>query len=111
MNLKDQPEDEETPGPPSKGAIDRMAGVVAQLRRDERLSDCLITQPHALFVALWRTMATPNGRGAQQLCVLFAPAALWDRARDLLLPFADRFAEATRCLCWWVAPGRRSTKH
>jgi HD-GYP domain-containing protein (c-di-GMP phosphodiesterase class II) len=93
LNLKDQPEDEETPGPPSKGAIDRMAGVVAQLRRDERLSDCLITQPHALFVALWRTMAAPNGRGAQQLCVLFAPAALWDRARDLLLPFADRFAD------------------
>ena len=96
MSLTDQePKDEETAGVASKpkSTIDRMAAIAARLRRDERLADCHVTQPHALFVTLWRTAAAPNGRGAQQLCVLFAPAALWDCARDLLSPFADRFAD------------------
>jgi HD-GYP domain-containing protein (c-di-GMP phosphodiesterase class II) len=75
--------------------MDRVAEL---LRRDARLAADAVTRPHELLVTAWRTMAAPNGRAQERLCVVFAPAALWDKARELLTPFTDRFAEGEALL-------------
>jgi HD-GYP domain-containing protein (c-di-GMP phosphodiesterase class II) len=67
--------------------------VHEQLQRDPRLANDLVTRPHALLVVVWRTLVTSSGRARERLCVVFAPAELWDRARELLAPLSDRFAE------------------
>jgi HD-GYP domain-containing protein (c-di-GMP phosphodiesterase class II) len=69
-----------------------MDHVQELLERDTRLAADSVTRPHELLVTAWRTLVSPNGRAREQLCVVFAPAALWDRARELLQPFADRVA-------------------
>ncbi|HTQ49046.1 MAG TPA: HD domain-containing phosphohydrolase [Polyangiaceae bacterium] len=71
------------------GAMDHVQEL---LERDTRLAADSVTRPHELLVTAWRTLVSPNGRAREQLCVVFAPAALWDRARELLQPFADRVA-------------------
>jgi HD-GYP domain-containing protein (c-di-GMP phosphodiesterase class II) len=75
--------------------MDRIADL---LRRDARLTADAITRPHELLVTAWRTQVAPNGRAQERLCVVFAPAALWDRARELLAPFADRLADGEALL-------------
>jgi HD-GYP domain-containing protein (c-di-GMP phosphodiesterase class II) len=70
-----------------------MDRVAALLRRDARLASDEVTRPHAALAVVWRTLATPNGRARERLCVVFAPAAVWQRARDVLAPFAPRLAE------------------
>ena len=73
-------------------AVDRPARTDrADLRRaeaDPRLADETVTRPHPLLAMLAR----------EELVVVFAPAAVWDRGRELLEPFAPRFAEATALL-------------
>jgi HD-GYP domain-containing protein (c-di-GMP phosphodiesterase class II) len=69
-----------------------MARIAELLQGDVRWSDDLVTRPHELLVTAWRRLTAPSGRARVMLCVVFAPAALWDRARELLLPFADRLA-------------------
>ncbi len=68
------------------------------LQRDPRLATDSVTRPHELLVVVWRTLVSNSGRARERLCVVFAPAALWDRARELLAPFADRFAEGQALL-------------
>lgn len=68
------------------------------LQRDPRLTADAVTRPHELLVVVWRTLVSNTGRRRERLCVVFAPAALWDRARELLAPFADRFAEGQALL-------------
>ena len=75
--------------------MDRVADL---LQHDPRLSSDAVMRPHELLVTAWRTLPAPNGRAQEKLCVVFAPAALWDRARELLAPFADRFAEGEALL-------------
>ncbi|HEX3344291.1 MAG TPA: hypothetical protein VHS09_06945, partial [Polyangiaceae bacterium] len=75
--------------------MDRVADL---LQRDARLAGDAVTRPHELLVTAWRTMSAPNGRAQEKLCVVFAPAALWDRARELLAPFTERFAEGEALL-------------
>ena len=82
--------------------MDRVAEL---LQRDARLAGDAVTRPHELLVTAWRTLAAPNGRAQEKLCVVFAPAALWDRSRELLSPFADRFAQGEALL---VLVGRPS---
>jgi HD-GYP domain-containing protein (c-di-GMP phosphodiesterase class II) len=72
--------------------------VTELLRRDPRLAGDVITRPHALVTVLWRTLSTPNSRSQDHLAVVFAPARLWDRARDLLTPFTQRLAEGEALL-------------
>ncbi len=79
-------------------AVERMDGVTELLRRDPRLTGDVITRPHALLTVVWRTLSTPNGRTQDRLAVVLAPASLWDRARDLLVPFAQRFADGEALL-------------
>jgi len=69
-----------------------MDHVQELLERDTRLAADSVTRPHELLVTAWRTLVSPNGRAREQLCIVFAPAALWDRSRELLQPFADRIA-------------------
>lgn len=71
------------------GAMDHVQEL---LERDTRLAGDSVTRPHQLLVTAWRTLVSPNGRAREQLCVVFAPGALWDRARELMQPFADRIA-------------------
>jgi HD-GYP domain-containing protein (c-di-GMP phosphodiesterase class II) len=68
------------------------------LQRDPRLSADAVTRPHELLVVVWRTLVSTSGRPRERLCVVFAPAPLWDGARELLAPFADRFAAAQALL-------------
>jgi HD-GYP domain-containing protein (c-di-GMP phosphodiesterase class II) len=75
--------------------MDRVAEL---LQRDARLAADAVTRPHELLVTAWRTLAAPNGRAQEKLCVVFAPAALWDKSRELLSPFTDRFAEGAALL-------------
>jgi HD-GYP domain-containing protein (c-di-GMP phosphodiesterase class II) len=73
-------------------AMDRVEEL---LRGDSRLATDEVGRPHALLVVAWRTIAAPSGRASERLAVVLAPAALWDRARDLLTPFTSRLAEGT----------------
>jgi HD-GYP domain-containing protein (c-di-GMP phosphodiesterase class II) len=76
-------------------AMDRVAELLA---RDARLAADTVTRPHALMVTAWRTLSAPNGRAQERLCVVFAPAAVWDRARELLSPFASKLADGDALL-------------
>jgi HD-GYP domain-containing protein (c-di-GMP phosphodiesterase class II) len=71
--------------------IDR---VEAFLERDERLA-ARITRPHPLLVAAWRDIEASAGRAKDHLAVIFAPAIVWERERELLSPLALRLAEST----------------
>jgi HD-GYP domain-containing protein (c-di-GMP phosphodiesterase class II) len=76
------------------------------LRRESRLGADEVTRPHAALVTVWRTLTAPSGRAQERLCVVFAPAALWDRAREILAAFAERFADGEALL---VLVGRPSS--
>ncbi len=62
--------------------------IFAALKTDPRLAGETITRPHPLLAMLAR----------EEYVVVVAPAAVWDRGRELLKPFASRFAEATALL-------------
>jgi HD-GYP domain-containing protein (c-di-GMP phosphodiesterase class II) len=83
-------------------AVDRVEEL---LQRDTRLSGDAITRPHALLIVLWRTPVAPNGKTQERIGVVFAPAALWEGARDLLAPFAERLAEGAALLVIVGKPG------
>jgi HD-GYP domain-containing protein (c-di-GMP phosphodiesterase class II) len=89
------------PGPADRGggpvdAMDRVERLVAE---DERLG-VTVTRPHALLVVAWRQLAAPIGRShaTERTGVVFVPAQVWDHARDLLLPLAERVAAGTALL-------------
>jgi HD-GYP domain-containing protein (c-di-GMP phosphodiesterase class II) len=60
----------------------------AALKTDPRLAGETVTRPHPLLAMLAR----------EEYVVVVAPAAIWDYGRELLKPFAPRFAEATALL-------------
>jgi len=78
----------EAEGPLSMGPRGPIEPIFAALKTDPRLSGEMITRPHPLLTMLAR----------EEYVVVIAPAAVWDRARELLLPFAPRFTEATALL-------------
>jgi HD-GYP domain-containing protein (c-di-GMP phosphodiesterase class II) len=88
----------EVPPAPGGGAVETIDRVYDLLQSDTRFAADVVLRPHALLVVVWRTVAAPSGRAQAQLGVVFAPAAVWDRARDLLSPFADRLADGTALL-------------
>jgi len=93
---------EQSHGPPVESAggvvVAAMDRIQEILERDARLAGDVARRPHAALVTLWRTIVAPSGRTQERLCIVFAPAAVWDRARDLLAPFADRMAEGLALL-------------
>jgi HD-GYP domain-containing protein (c-di-GMP phosphodiesterase class II) len=60
----------------------------AALKTDPRLAGETITRPHPLLAMLAR----------EEYVVVVASAAIWDYGREILKPFAPRFAEATALL-------------
>jgi len=68
--------------------VGRMTRLAEQLAGDPRLASEIVSRPHPLLVAVTR----------DELMVVVAPAAVWDRGRELLKPFAARFADATAML-------------
>lgn len=67
------------PPPAVRDAMDKIEG---RLSTDVRFTSEIVTRPHPLLVFVVR----------EELGVLFAPAIVWDRGRDLLKPYAARFA-------------------
>ncbi|HEX7601507.1 MAG TPA: hypothetical protein VF316_07880, partial [Polyangiaceae bacterium] len=70
----------------SKGenaALDVLGRLANALVADPRFAADVVTRPHPLLVNV--------ARG--ELVVLVAPAAVWDAGRELLLPYAARFAD------------------
>lgn len=68
--------------------VSKMNRLAEQLGHDTRLVHETVSRPHPLLVAVTR----------DDLMVVLAPAAVWDRGRELLKPFAARFAESTAML-------------
>lgn len=68
--------------------VTKMGAIVADLAREPRLGGDVVTRPHPLLAAVNR----------EKLMVVVAPAAVWERGRDLLKPFARRFADSTALL-------------
>jgi HD-GYP domain-containing protein (c-di-GMP phosphodiesterase class II) len=75
-------------GPLSIGPRGPIEPIYAALKLDARLAGEVITRPHPLLAMLTR----------EDYAIVVAPAAVWDHARELLKPFAARFAEATALL-------------
>jgi HD-GYP domain-containing protein (c-di-GMP phosphodiesterase class II) len=73
---------------PTPPLVAKMNRVADQLATDPRLVHETVSRPHPLLVAVTR----------DDLMVILAPAAVWDRGRELLKPFAARFAESTAML-------------
>jgi HD-GYP domain-containing protein (c-di-GMP phosphodiesterase class II) len=65
-----------------------MAELFAALTRDPRLVVEIVTRPHPLLVTVTR----------DELAVVFAPAAVWSRGRELLKPFTERLANGSAML-------------
>jgi len=65
-----------------------MSDVEAVLSVDPRVANALVTRPHPLLVMVVR----------EELSVVFAPAAVWDGAKEILAPHAARFAESQSAL-------------
>ena len=68
--------------------VAKMTKLFGELSRDTRLEHEKVTRPHPLLIAATR----------DDLMVVLAPSAVWDRGRELLKPFAARFADATAML-------------
>ena len=62
-----------------------IANLLARLRADARLAGRRIVRPHPLLITIEK-----EGR-----FVVLAPAAAWDRGREVLRPFAERLADGT----------------
>jgi len=75
--------------------VEVMDRVEELLHADPRLAGDAVSRPHPLLVLAWRVLSAPARAAPERLCVVFAPAAVWDRARDLLSPFAAALADGT----------------
>jgi HD-GYP domain-containing protein (c-di-GMP phosphodiesterase class II) len=77
-----------TSGDTTPPLVAKMNRFADQLAKDARLVHETVSRPHPLLVAVTR----------DDLIVILAPAAVWDRGRELLKPFAARFADSTAML-------------
>jgi HD-GYP domain-containing protein (c-di-GMP phosphodiesterase class II) len=75
-------------GPLSMSPRGPIEPIFAALKTDPRLAGETVTRPHPLLAMLTR----------EEYVVVVATAAVWDRGRELLKPFAPRFADATALL-------------
>src|SRR5258706_10836651 len=67
------------------GALARIADAIAA---DPRMAADRVTRPHPLLLMLTR----------DAMAIVVAPACVWDAGRELLKPFAARFAESSALL-------------
>lgn len=68
--------------------VAKMSRLYEQLVHDTRLVNETVTRLHPLLIGVTR----------DDLLVVVAPAAVWDKGRELLKPFAPRFADSTAML-------------
>jgi HD-GYP domain-containing protein (c-di-GMP phosphodiesterase class II) len=68
--------------------VAKVSRLFEQLAHDTRLVNETVTRLHPLLIGVTR----------EDLLVVVAPAAVWDRGRELLKPFASRFADSTAML-------------
>ncbi len=69
-------------------ALSRVARLAEAIGQDARMATDRLTRPHPALLVLARDAAS----------VVLAPAVVWDVARELLKPFAARFAESSALL-------------
>jgi HD-GYP domain-containing protein (c-di-GMP phosphodiesterase class II) len=70
-----------------------LSTVVAQLRADGRLARAVVTRPHPLIVLVQ----------SDERVVVLAPAAVWERGREVLRPFLVKLAAGEAS---WIMLGR-----
>lgn len=64
--------------------VEKMTKLFGELKDDDRING-VVTRPHPLLLAASR----------DELMVVVAPSDVWEKGRDLLKPFAKRFADST----------------
>lgn len=77
-----------TNGGAGSSVVQQLTRLGDALGHDPRLGNEIVTRPHPLLLAVTR----------DDLMVVLAPAIVWDRGRELLKPFAARFADSTAML-------------
>ena len=79
-------------------ARDPLAGVMDTMKGDSRLAGEIVFRPHPLLVVV---------RDKTRMVVI-APAAAWERGREILRPFARHFGLALAALVLVGQPSKRS---
>ena len=67
---------------------DAMAHLATGLAMDARLANDKVTRPHPLLACVRR----------ERMFVVLAPAAVWERGRSVLRPFAAQLTDSTAAL-------------
>ncbi len=78
-----------------------MSAAEATLAQETRLVGARATRPHPLLVMCAK----------EELAVVLAPSAVWDRGRELLRPFTARFAESRALLILLGHPRDTKLEH
>ncbi|NUP09945.1 MAG: GAF domain-containing protein [Polyangiaceae bacterium] len=82
-------------GPAAALSLENPVDVVAEaLRSDPRLAQRVVVRPHPLVIVVRKDSAA----------VIVAPGVVWDRARTLLKPFAQKLADGTASLLLFGRP-------
>src|SRR5512143_2321698 len=66
----------------ARTSVDALGVLAERIGHDPRLDGVVVTRPHPLLVMVRRG----------PYAALLAPAVVWDKGRELLEPYADRFA-------------------
>ncbi len=78
-----------------------MTFVETTLAQESRLAEGRVTRPHPLLVLATR----------EEVALVIAPSAVWDNGRELLKPFAARFAESRALLILLGHPKDTKLEH
>jgi HD-GYP domain-containing protein (c-di-GMP phosphodiesterase class II) len=78
-----------------------IARVAARVSTDPRLGDRIVSRPHPLVVTLRQ----------DDLLVVLAPAAVWEKDRDVLRPYGGRFAAGDAALVLAGRPAELDLAH
>jgi HD-GYP domain-containing protein (c-di-GMP phosphodiesterase class II) len=81
--------------------VARVADLAARLSADPRLANRVVARPHPLLVVVRH----------DQLFVIVAPAAVWERDRDVLRPFTSRLAQGDAVLVLVGRPAEPDLVH
>jgi HD-GYP domain-containing protein (c-di-GMP phosphodiesterase class II) len=95
-------------GSGAAAAIDRVERLLGLLGRGGGSATARITRPHPLVITAWREDAGASGRAARRHVVAFLPASAYDRAPEVLAPFAAPCAEGTALIVIVGRPRERS---
>jgi HD-GYP domain-containing protein (c-di-GMP phosphodiesterase class II) len=77
------------------GPAPTMNRVAEALRQHVPFSSRRVARPHPLVVEARHTFALPEQAREELACVVFAPSAVWDAARDILSGYAEGLARGS----------------